>query len=107
MNREESYLQMLDAAVRIQFHVSAILEAKALEAEKSRNWVCNYVCDSAFEEYEDQLKQTLQLHETVVEVIDGLTKMEIGLGKNLKAVLNKSEQSSGAGMSEMFGDMDG
>lgn len=105
MNREEAYLSMLDAAGKIQANIAQILEAKALESEKSRTWICGNVRCESFARHEDQLKKSLELHEQLVDVIDGLTKMENGLSKNLGVVLNRNDDSSGdfGGMGDLFG----
>lgn len=104
MNREEAYLTILDAVAKMQFHVAAMLESKAVEAEKVRNWLCLHIRDGAFAQYDEQLKQTLDIHEQMVEVIDGITKMESGLARNIEIVLNRSEgDSGGGGFGDFFG----
>lgn len=100
MERAESFLRMLQASAKMQHDISLILEAKANEAEKSRDWICVHLNHKSYENHEDQLKKPLDMHEQFVELIDGLTKMENALAKNLKVVLNKKEDSS-------FGDMGG
>lgn len=100
MERAESFLRMLQASAKMQHEISLILEAKANEAEKSRDWICVHLNHKSYENHEDQLKKPLDMHEQFVELIDGLTKMENALAKNLKVVLNKKEDSS-------FGDMGG
>lgn len=94
MSRSDSFLEILEASANIQFNISLILEAKAGEAEKSRDWICNYLNHGVYETHEEQLKQPLDMHEQFVELIDGLTKLESALAKNLKIVLNKDDESS-------------
>jgi hypothetical protein len=103
MSRESSYLTILEATAIMQEHVSAILQAKALEAEKAKKWICLHIHDGSFADKEDQLKHCLNIHEKVIEIIEGLTKLENGLGRNLKVVLNKDESGGFGG----FGGMDG
>lgn len=43
MSREQAMIHMLDAASKMQRNVSMILEAKAVEAEKVRNWALNHL----------------------------------------------------------------
>lgn len=93
MSREQSYLSMLDAAAKIQWNVAMILEAKAVEAEKVRNWILNHALDSSFEDHEKQLSDPLDVHEQLVEVIEGLTKLQNGLSSNLKSLLPEEEKS--------------
>lgn len=95
MSRELSYLTMLEATAIMQHHISVILQAKAIEAEKAKRWICYHIFDGSFADKEEQLKQSVEIHEKVIEVIDGLTKLENGLAHNLKAVLNKEEQGFG------------
>lgn len=97
MNREEAFLGILEATSELQRHISLILEAKAAEAGKSRNWILGYVRDGAFSEHKEQLKTSVDIHEMTVDVIDGLTKMENGLARNLKAILNRREATSASG----------
>lgn len=105
MKRENAYLSMLDAAAKIQSNIAQILETKALESEKSRTWICNHVHDSSFVLYAEQLKKSLEIHEQMIEVIEGLTKMENGLSKNLGIVLNRNDEQQGGigGFGDMFG----
>ncbi|ANS75590.1 restriction endonuclease subunit S [Paenibacillus yonginensis] len=103
MSREHAYVNILDAAAKIQWNVAMILEAKALEAEKARNWTLNHLHASSFSDHESQLGQPLNVHEQMVELIDGLTKLENGLCSNLRAVLSTS--GGGSGDSDGFGDM--
>jgi ribonuclease HIII len=107
LNREDSYLTMLEATAIMQHHISVILQAKAIEATKSKCWLCNHLSDGVFTDKEDQLKQSLEIHEKIVEVIEGLTKLESSFSKNLKVVLNDSEESSSGSDDSGFGDFFG
>ncbi|WP_166240440.1 restriction endonuclease subunit S [Paenibacillus turpanensis] len=97
MEREQSYMTILDAMAKIQFNVSLILEAKAAEAEKSRNWVCGQIHSASFEAHEDGVKHSLDFHEQLIEVIDGITKMENSLARNMKLVLGHENEDSSSG----------
>jgi hypothetical protein len=99
LDREDAYLSMLGAAAKMQFDVSLILEAKALESVKVKNWLCNHLSNASFDDHEDQLLQIIEFHQLIVEVIEGLTKLENGLWKNFKIVLchNESGESDGFG----------
>lgn len=108
MAKENSYLTMLEATVIMQRHISDILQAKAVEAEKSRHWLCNHLSSQVFSDQDGQLKQSLEIHEKVTEVIASLTKLENAFIHNLKAVLNNDEEESamdmsGFGMGDLFG----
>ncbi|NWL88830.1 MULTISPECIES: restriction endonuclease subunit S [unclassified Paenibacillus] len=92
MSREQAYLHILDAASKVQWNVAMILEAKALEAEKVRNWVLHHVHHASFEEDEKRLSEPLDIHEQVVEMVEGLTKLQNGLCSNLKTVLTSAEE---------------
>ncbi|MDR0267006.1 restriction endonuclease subunit S [Paenibacillus sp.] len=102
MSREQAFLHMLDAASKIQWNIAMILEAKAVEAEKVRNWTINHLTVNAFQTHDEQLKEPLQIHEQIIELLEGLTKLENGLCSNLKAILVQEE----SGLSDddsMFG----
>lgn len=103
MSREKAYLQMLEATATIQWNIAMILEAKAVEAEKVKQWTQHHIHARAFDSHEDQLKQTISIHEVIVEMVEGLTKLENGLYSNLKAVLGSGDDGGGEG----FGDMSG
>jgi len=82
---------MLDSMAKIQLQVAQILEVKAMEAEKSRNWICSHISDASFMQYGEQLKKALEVHDQMLEVIEGMTKLENALARNLDIVLNKGE----------------
>ncbi|WP_433943963.1 restriction endonuclease subunit S [Paenibacillus sp. SN-8-1] len=105
MSRNQAYLNMLDASAKIQWNVALMLEAKAVEAEKVRNWTLNHLHGHSFDEHEKQLMSPLSIHEQIIEVLEGITKLQTGLSSNLKAVLAPQEDSnsSGGGMGGMFG----
>jgi hypothetical protein len=92
MQREQSFLSILEATAQIQLHISIILEAKATEAEKMRCWICNHVSATSFnEDHKTQVKYAIEIHEQLIDVIDGLTKMENGLAQNLKVILGEDQ----------------
>ena len=98
MEREATYEVTLDAFAKVQRNVSIILGAKALEAEKVRNWVLNHIVEGTYAIEMERLSHCLQIHEQQVEVIDGITKMFNGLGRNLRAILNPEPEEDGGGM---------
>jgi hypothetical protein len=103
LDRDDAYLSMLEAAANMQFNVSLILEAKAVESVKVKNWLCNHLSNVSFSDNDAHLMQVVEFHQKIVEVIEGLTKLENGLGKNLKIVLGHNESGDtggfGAGIS--------
>jgi hypothetical protein len=101
LDRENAYLSMLEAAANIQFNVSLILEAKAVESVKVKNWLCNHLSNASFSDNEAQLIQVIDFHQQIVDVIEGLTKLENGLGKNLKIVLGHNESRGTDGFDGM------
>lgn len=110
MKVDDAYLQVLDSSAKLQLNMAAILEAKAVEAEKVRNWMCNHVDCNAFPNQSDLVKETMQVHEQLIEVIDGLSKVSQGISSVLKVVLRSGAESEKDGMGGMFGggfDMDG
>ncbi|WP_274649450.1 restriction endonuclease subunit S [Paenibacillus humicola] len=97
MVRETAYSRILDASAKMQGNIAIILEAKAIEAEKVRSWLCNHMTPEAFEEQEEHLKETLLVHEQLVEVIDGLTRLNQGMANVLKAALRQDQDGGGIG----------
>lgn len=101
MSRERTFLRMLDATSKIQCDISLILEAKAIEAEKIRNWTLNHFNSDAFKSHDKQLHESQLISDQIVELIKGLTKLEHGICNNLKVVLG------GGQLGEDSGDMNG
>ncbi|WP_205516173.1 hypothetical protein [Paenibacillus sp. SYP-B3998] len=107
MNRSDLYLHMLDATAKLQHEIALILEARVVEAEKSRNWICLHINSTNLEGHEHQMKQTGEIHENVIELIDGLTKMENSLNRHLQALLGSNESNSGSDSSNGLGNLFG
>ncbi|NOV04252.1 restriction endonuclease subunit S [Paenibacillus sp. LMG 31457] len=112
MDRTDSYLSFLDATAKIQQNVALILEAKAVHAEKSRNWICHHLSTAAYESNAEHVKQAVDIHEQLIEVIAGITKMEVAFAKNLGILIAEEESSGfggsgsgggGGGLSDLFG----
>lgn len=99
MRREDAYHVTIDALSKMQWNVAVILESKASEAEKVRNWLVANLNAEAFPVQTDRLSICLQLHEQHIELIDGLTKMCNGLSRNMKMILNPDDGGSSDGMS--------
>mgnify|MGYP001163344150 CR=1 FL=1 len=105
MDRTDLYMRMVDAFTRYQGEVALILEAKAAEAEKSRNWIRTFLHDGGFDGHREQLKASMAVHERLIEVIDGIVKMESALARHLKLLIaGKDEGGSDGGL---FGDLFG
>ncbi|MGE7826051.1 hypothetical protein [Paenibacillus sp. NPDC093718] len=101
VSKEESLMRMLEAAVAIQRETSLILEGKAVEAEKVREWVLSQDPSAG------GLKDSLVMHEQIVEQIEGLTRIGSGLCRNLRVALGTDDQASSGGFDEFdFGDSD-
>lgn len=98
MEREATYEVTLDAFSRVQRDVSIILGAKAVEAEKVRSWILNHFVEGTYPTDLERLTQCLQIHEQQIEVIDGITKLFNGLGRNLRAILNPEPEEDAGGM---------
>ncbi|MGM1048191.1 MAG: hypothetical protein ACQEXX_18890 [Bacillota bacterium] len=103
MNKEESFLRILDASVVIQRNTYLILQGKAVEAEKVRQWVLTQYSDGG------ELKDSLSIHEQIVEQIEGLTRIGSGLCRNLRIAMGTSEDENADNMGFDgfdFGDQD-
>lgn len=98
-DREQAFKRILDTAAKLQWDVSMILEAKAVEAEKVRNWICNHVSSDSYYEQQHQLKESLRMHDQIVEVIEGLTKLGKGMNAIMRVALEHGlEGDDGSGM---------
>ncbi|CAM4080503.1 restriction endonuclease subunit S [Paenibacillus alkaliterrae] len=105
MNREQAYLRMLSSTANMQWNIAVMLEAKASEAEKMRSWFCNHLHSHSFSSQQTQLGQSLQMHDQVIEVIDGITKLNQGMVSIIKAVLpqNEDDEESFGNSGDSFG----
>jgi hypothetical protein len=106
MRREEAYHLTLDAIAKMQWNVAMILEAKATETEKVRNWICTHITNDTYAAHDDRLSICLLLHEQNIEVIEGLTKLCNGLSSNMKIILNPGNDESSDSIASMLGGMD-
>ncbi|MFF2483989.1 restriction endonuclease subunit S [Paenibacillus sp. NPDC058071] len=95
MEREQAYLRMLGATANMQWNVAIMLEAKAEEAEKARNWICNHITTESFIGDQTQLKQSIQMHDQIIDVLDGVNKMGQGIVSILRALLDKDSDNGG------------
>lgn len=91
MSRTNSYHKLLVSAASFQKNVSLILEAKSFETTSACRWICNHLGAEHLGDHNDQVKKCLEIHEQLIDVIDGLTKMEQALTKNLHAILGDDE----------------
>lgn len=105
MKREDAYHLTLDAIAKMQWNVALILEAKATEAEKVRNWLCTHITNDTYVAHNDQLSTCLKINKQNVDIIDGLTKLCNGLSRNMKVILNPETDESD-NMASMFDGME-
>jgi hypothetical protein len=94
LSRAESYHKMLHVAAQFQKNIAIILEAKSVEADRSSQWICRNLSSEHIGGHSEQVKRTIEVHEQLLEVIEGLTKMEQALGKNLQVLLGKNQDST-------------
>ncbi|NRF95274.1 hypothetical protein HQN89_30810 [Paenibacillus frigoriresistens] len=69
-------------------------------------WICGHLVQEHFESHEDQVKHPIEMHDQIIELIEGLTRMQMALAKNLQAVLGQHESdndTASAGINEVFG----
>lgn len=102
MKRSESLLDMLQSAALMQEHVAIILEAKAYEAEQRRSWVCNYMRDHSFPGCDHYYENSHDLHENIIDVIAGITRMEHSLAKNLSLLIQEEPTESAGSLADLF-----
>ena len=104
LSRDQSYLEIMDAAERMQDSISRILAAKLAEAHINKTWISNQLLPNKYSEANELHKQSMELNDQLIEVIDGITKMEFGLARNLKIILNREDPQPFHG--DMFGGID-
>ena len=107
MSRDEYYLRMLEASALMQESISRMLLAKAEEARLNQTWISNQLRPNRYADASGVHKQSMDLHDQLIEVVEGIAKMEIGLARNLKIILNREESaSSPSSYGDLFGGMD-
>src|SRR5690606_7459622 len=101
-----AYMRILAADADIQYHLASILEAKANELAKAGEWTMQHIHRSSEHNLAGQLKEAMKIHGQMIEIIEGITKVETGLARHIKMVLSdgdSSAQSTGdADLSKMF-----
>ncbi|MCZ8519160.1 MULTISPECIES: hypothetical protein [Paenibacillus] len=98
MSRKDSYYHMLQSASKFQYNISLILEAKAVEAARSCQWLCGHLSEEHFRDHGEQVKTTIEVHEQILEVIDSMTKMEQALARHMQLLLAGQEDGGGQGL---------
>lgn len=88
LTNDQSYLRILTANANIHQHIAAILEAKAKEMSKASVWTRLHTHSSMYQEQSVQYQDGLRINEKLIEVIEGITKVESGLARHLKMALN-------------------
>lgn len=100
MDRTDLYMQMLDATAKLQYEISLMLEARVIEATKSQNWICQHMNGANLEGHDHKMKVTGEVHESVIDLIGGLTKLENALNHQMKALLGKNQIGSALGAAD-------
>lgn len=86
-------MRILAASASIQHQLAIILEAKAKEMAKTVSWTHAQIRSSEYGVHEIQFKDALRIHERMVELIDGVTKVETGLARHMKMALHSDSDS--------------
>lgn len=100
MAHEQAFLRILAANASMQYHLAAILEAKAKEMGKAGGWTCQHVSSSTYPNHESQLQEAVKIHEQLIEVIEGITKIEAGLARHLKLLVSTDDSSGNASLGD-------
>lgn len=100
MEKEQSLREIARAMTRFQAEIADMLDAKATEAEKVRNWITLHMLPHETDHYGDRLKQAMGVHEMMIEVIDSLSKMQSSLGQHFKLLV---EYNGADGSMDGFG----
>ncbi len=88
MTNRQAFTRILAANANIQHHLAVILEAQARDMAKVGAWTHSQVHSSGYSLHEAQFRDALRIHERMVEVIEGITKVETGLARHMKMALH-------------------
>lgn len=94
MSREISMFKIMAANAKLQKHMANILEAKAIELKKTRDWLCDHRSTDEYLESIHRFNDSISLNREIVEIINGITKVEKGLALNLGILLDSGEDAS-------------
>lgn len=95
MTRAKSALKILTEATDMQRSVADMLESKAMDMESLRDWLMHTVRSSHFDSDHDLVKQTVEFHNLMIDILQGVTKMECGLARHMKLLLEEQEAFGG------------
>lgn len=87
MLKEKSAMKILEASTRMQWSVAELLEAKAIEMEALREWLMHTLKASAFPSENDLVMQTVAYHSLLIEILQGVTKLEAGLASHMDLLI--------------------
>lgn len=102
MSKTDSSLRILAAAASMQWNIADMLEAKAEEMEALRDWLLYTVRVSEFGSADDLIEQSASFHEQLVEMLEGVTKLEQGLARHMQLLLEEEEEDAGMGGGSPF-----
>lgn len=107
MTNNRSYFRILAANADIQHHMATILEAKAKEMDKAAAWTRLHTQPADYPNHDLQLQDGVRIHERMIEVLEGITKVEAGLARHLKIVLHSESDddappSSSGDLNKLF-----
>jgi len=102
VRRIQDYESILESAGQMQASIAKLLSAKAGEARLNQSWISVQLRPGEYAGPGDVHSVALEMHDQMIEILDGITKLEIGLARGLKALLNREEESP-SGMGDMFG----
>lgn len=97
MGRLNDYEQMLDSAGQMQALIAKLLNAKAGEAKLNQGWISAQLHAAELSGPGEVHSLALEMHDQMIEILDGITKMEVGLSRGLKVLLGQEEEASGLG----------
>jgi hypothetical protein len=95
VGRLQDYESILDSAGRMQASIARVLEAKAGEARINQEWITRQLKAADLTSAGDVHSLALEMHDQLIDVLDGLTKMETGMVRNLKVLLGEEDEVDG------------
>ncbi|HZG56428.1 restriction endonuclease subunit S [Paenibacillus sp.] len=89
--RTKAALRMLAASAHMQWSAADLLEAKATEMETLRDWVLESAKFGAGDDANAFVAQSCEFHMQLIELLQGMTKLEAGLASHLKLLIEEEE----------------
>lgn len=94
MKKEQACERIMDSAALIQASIAKLLTAKAGEAKLAQGWIAVQIRPEDCEGPEEVHQTAMEMHDQMIEILEGITKMEIAIARQLRLLLEPDEEEA-------------